>query len=62
MKLLREQIRGKNTREVYTGDAARELGIDVQTTPGHLEYEKHLADLELAGYLQPHWNPSVNSQ
>jgi hypothetical protein len=37
LKLLREQIRGKNTREVYTGDAARELGIDVQTTPGHLE-------------------------
>jgi hypothetical protein len=29
LKLLREQIRGKNTREVYTGDAARELGIEM---------------------------------
>jgi hypothetical protein len=25
---LREQVRGKNTRAVYTGRAARELGIE----------------------------------
>ena len=59
LKLLRELVRGRNTRQVYTAIAARELRIDIQTESGHLEYEKHLADLELAEYLLRHPNPNL---
>jgi hypothetical protein len=61
LKLLRELVRGRNTRQVYTAVAARELGIDIQTQAGHREYEKHLADLELAEYLLRHPNPNLSA-
>jgi hypothetical protein len=61
LRLLRELVRGRNTRQVYTVVAARELGIDIQTQAGHREYEKHLADLELAEYLLRHPNPNLSA-
>jgi len=62
LRRLRELITGRNSRHVYRVAAARQLGLDIQTEPGHLEYEKHLADLELAGYLLPHWNSNLTGQ
>jgi hypothetical protein len=54
LRVMREQMRGKNSREVYSGDAAQELGM----APGSPEYEARLADLVRAEYLQPHPNPT----
>lgn len=51
--LMREQVRGKNSREVHSGQAAREMGM----APGsrrHSEYEVRLNDLVQDGYLEPH--------
>jgi hypothetical protein len=53
LRLMREQVRGKNSREVHSGQAARELGM----APGsmrHSEYEVRLNDLVRDGYLEPH--------
>jgi hypothetical protein len=61
LKVLRELVRGRNSRQVYTVVAARQLGLDIQTEPGHREYEKHLADLELAEYLLRHPNPNLTA-
>jgi hypothetical protein len=61
LKVLRKLVRGRNSRQVYTVVAARQLGIDIQTEPGHREYEKHLADLELAEYLLRHPNPNLSA-
>jgi hypothetical protein len=58
LKVLREQVRGKNSRDVYTGRAARELGIE----PGDPEYEIHLADLLRAGYLLPSADQNLTAQ
>ena len=58
LKVLREQVRGKNSRAVYTGRAARELGIE----PGDPEYEIRLADLLRAGYLLPSADQNLTAQ
>ena len=58
LRLMREQIRDKYTREVSSGDAARELGM----APGDPEYETRLADLMRHGYLHPHPNPTSDAQ
>jgi hypothetical protein len=58
LKVLREQVRGKNSRDVYTADAARELGIE----PGDPEYEIRLADLLRAGYLLPSADQNLTAQ
>ncbi len=64
LRLMREQLRDKSTgrdkytREVSSGAAARELGMD----PGYPEYETRLADLMGHGYLHPHPNPTLNAQ
>lgn len=53
MKLMREQVRGENIREVHSGHAGEELGI----APGsmkHSEYEARLNDLVQEGHLEPH--------
>jgi hypothetical protein len=58
LKLLREQVRGKNSREVYTGGAARDLGIE----PGDPEYEILLTDLLRAGYVLPNADQNLTAQ
>jgi len=61
LKSMREQIRGKKSRAVYSGDAARELGM----APGsgrHAEYGFWLDELVKGGYLQPHPNPILRQQ
>jgi hypothetical protein len=58
LKVLREQVRGKNTRAVYTGRAARELGIE----PRDPEYEIRLTDLLRAGYLLPNADQTPTAQ
>ena len=58
LRLMCEQIRGKNTRAVSSGDAARQL----EMAPGYTEYETRLADLMQAGYLLPNPNPALNAQ
>jgi hypothetical protein len=53
LRLMREQVRGKNTREVHSGRAADELGM----APGsirHSEYEVRVSDLVRDGHLEPH--------
>lgn len=53
LKLMREQVRGENSREVHSGHAGEELGI----APGsikHSEYEARLNDLVQDGHLEPH--------
>ena len=53
LRLMREQVRGKNSREVHSGQAARELRI----APGsirHSEYEVRLRDLVQEGHVEPH--------
>jgi hypothetical protein len=53
LKLMREQVRGKNSREVHSGHAGQKLGI----APGsrkHSEYEARLNDLVQDGHLEPH--------
>ena len=58
LKLLREQVREKNTRAVYTGRAARELGIE----PADPEYEIRLTELLRAGYLLPNSDQTPTAQ
>jgi hypothetical protein len=58
LKLLREQVRDKNTRAVYTGRAARELGIE----PAEPEYEIRLTELLRAGYLLPSADQNLTAQ
>jgi hypothetical protein len=58
LKLLREQVRDKNTRAVYTGRAARELGIE----PAEPEYEIRLTELLRAGYLLPNADQNLTAQ
>jgi hypothetical protein len=58
LRLMREQMRGKNSREVYSGPAAHALGM----APGYPEYEARLAELVRAEYLQPHPNPTMADQ
>ena len=50
LRLMREQVRGTNSREVNSRKAARELDM----APGYPEYENRLADLMWARYLHPH--------
>jgi hypothetical protein len=53
LKLMREQVRGKNSREVHSGQAAR----DLRMAPGsmrHSQYEVRVSDLVRDGYLEPH--------
>jgi hypothetical protein len=50
--------KGENSRDVYTGDATRELGIE----PGDPEYEIRLADLLRAGYLLPSADQNLTAQ
>jgi hypothetical protein len=45
LRLMREQIRGIDSRVVSSGDAAHELGM----APGYPEYESRLADLMRGG-------------
>jgi hypothetical protein len=58
LRLIREQIRGKDSWVVSSGDAAHKLGM----APGYPEYESRLADLMQDGYLRPHPNRTLNSQ
>jgi hypothetical protein len=58
LKVLREHVRDKNSRDVYTADAARQLGIE----PGDPEYEIRLADLLRAGYLLPNADQNLTAQ
>ena len=58
LKLLREQVRDKKTRAVYTGRAARELGIE----PADPEYEIRLTELLRAGYLLPNADQTPTAQ
>jgi hypothetical protein len=58
LRVMREQMRGKNSREVYSGPAAHALGM----APGYPEYDARLADLVRAEYLQPHPNPTMTDQ
>jgi hypothetical protein len=58
LMVLREQVRDKDSRDVYTGDAARELGIE----PGEPEYEIRLAELLRAGYLLPNADQNLTAQ
>jgi hypothetical protein len=57
LRLMREQIKDKDTRAVSSGDAATQL----EMAPGYPEYESRLADLMQAGYLLPNPNPTLNS-
>ena len=55
LRRLRHRARGQECfgedhRNVYTGDVARELGMD------RPEYERRLEELVGAGYLLPHPN------
>jgi DNA-binding Lrp family transcriptional regulator len=55
LRRLRHRARGRewfgeDHRNVYTGDVARELGMD------RPEYERRLEELVGAGYLLPHPN------
>jgi hypothetical protein len=52
LRVMREQIRGTNSREVNSHKAARELDM----APGYPEYKDRLADLMWAKYLHPHPN------
>ena len=58
LRIMREQIRGTNSREVNSHKAAR--GLDM--APRHREYKERLADLMWARYLHPHPNPSLYRQ
>jgi hypothetical protein len=56
--MMREQIRGMNSREVNSRKAARELDM----APGYPEYENRLAELMWARYLHPHPNSRLYRQ
>ena len=58
LRIMREQIRGTNSREVNSHKAARELDMP----PRHREYKARLADLMWAKYLHPHPNPRLYRQ
>ena len=58
LRIMREQIRGTNSREVDSHKAARELGIG----PRHREYQNRLAELMWARYLHPHPNSRLYRQ
>ena len=58
LRIMREQIRGTNSREVNSHRAARELDM----APRHREYKDRLADLMWAKYLHPHPNPRLYRQ
>jgi hypothetical protein len=58
LKIMREQIRGTNSREVNSQRAARELDI----APRHREYKARLAELMWAKYLHPHPNARLYRQ
>jgi hypothetical protein len=59
--LMRMQIKGKNSREVYSGDAARQLGMAPGSEKDY-EYQAAIRDLLHARYLQPHPNPTMTAQ
>ena len=58
LRIMREQIRDTNSREVNSHKAARELDM----APRHREYKDRLADLMWAKYLHPHPNPRLYRQ
>ena len=58
LRIMREQLRGTNSREVNSYEAARELDI----APRHREYQDRLADLMWARYLHPHPNTRLYRQ
>ena len=58
LRIMREQIRDTNSREVNSHKAARELDM----APRQREYKDRLADLMWAKYLHPHPNPRLYRQ
>jgi hypothetical protein len=61
LKSMREQGKKHGSREVYSADAARNLGM----TPGSVrdrEYKARLADLVENRYLEPHPDRSLTAQ
>ena len=58
LRIMREQLRGTNSREVNSHKAARELNL----APRHREYKDRIADLMWAKYLHPHPNPRLYRQ
>jgi hypothetical protein len=58
LRIMREQIRDTNSREVNSQKAARELDM----APRHREYKDRIADLMWAKYLHPHPNPRLYRQ
>lgn len=58
LRVMREQIRGTNSREVNSAKAAHELDMAL----GDPEYENRLADLMWARYLHPHPNSRLYEQ
>ena len=52
LRIMREQIRDTNSREVNSHRAARELDM----APRYREYKDRLAELMWAKYLHPHPN------
>jgi hypothetical protein len=55
LRIMREQSRGTNSREVNSHKAARELDM----APRYREYKDRLAELMWAKYLHPHPNPRL---
>jgi hypothetical protein len=58
LRIMREQIRGTNSREVNSHKAARELDMP----PRHREYKARVAELMWARYLYPHPNTRLYRQ
>jgi hypothetical protein len=58
LRIMREQSRGTNSREVNSHKAARELDM----APRHREYKDRLAELMWAKYLHPHPNARLYRQ
>jgi hypothetical protein len=58
LRIMREQGRGTNSREVNSHKAARELDM----APRHRKYKARLAELMWAKYLHPHPNPRLYRQ
>ena len=58
LRIMREQLRGTNSREVNSHKAARELDM----APRYREYKDRLAELMWAKYLHPHPNPRLYRQ
>ena len=55
LRVMREQTRGTNSREVNSHKAARELDM----APRYREHKDRLAELMWARYLPPHPNPRL---